>query len=204
LGMGTLLETEEGARHSAVAAIGDVQLLERMAAGERGAFEQLYDRHVRPVHAYALTHLDQREDAEEITQDVFVTLWEKRTSIIILGNSTVPWLLVTCKNKIANRRRALQVRDRRRSGAHVDEFTPSSSPGPEQIAQIRQLHEILQAAVDALSDTDRAVFDACLVDGRSYTDAAALIGVSSGVVRNRLARVRIRLRSELHTLKGTS
>jgi RNA polymerase sigma-70 factor (ECF subfamily) len=202
--MGTLLETEEGVRQLAVAAIRDVQLLERMAAGERGAFERLYDRHVRPVHAYALTHLDQREDAEEITQDVFVTLWEKRAGIIVVGDSAVPWLLVTCKNKIANRRRALQARERRHGGAHVDEFTPSSSQGPEQIAQIRQLHEILQAAIDSLSDTDRAVFDACLVDGRSYTDAAALIGVSSGVVRNRLARIRIRMRTELHTLKGTS
>lgn len=204
-GMGTLSQTERGLAVLGEGVALDVQLLERMVAGNREASATLYDFYVRPVHAYSMTHLDHREDAEEITQDVFIALWEKRGSIIVHGTSILPWLLVTCKNMIANRRRALETRNRRTSSSDiVDEITPSTTPTPEQTLQTRELVSTLEAAINSLPDADRVIFETCVLDGLSYSAAADRIGVSSGAIRNRLSRVRIRLRGELRTLKGTS
>lgn len=183
--------------------VDDVDLLASLAGGERAAFSELYDRHARAVHAFSRTHLPDRQDAEDITQDVFVTLWEKRRGVVIVGQSLLPWLLVTCKNKVANRRRASMVQQRNRSDSPVDDSTVSAGPDPLELAEQADLTAALARAVDALPETDRAVFQHCLVDGFSYEDAAHRIGVTTGAVRNRLARVRARLRDELHTLKGT-
>lgn len=184
--------------------VDDVDLLASLADGGRAAFSELYDRHASAVHAFSRTHLPDRQDAEDTTQDVFVTLWEKRRSVVIVGQSLLPWLLVTCRNKVANRRRASMVQQRHRSDSPVDDSTASTDSDPLLLAEQADLAAALERAVDALSETDRAVFQHCLVDGFSYEDAAHRIGVTSGAVRNRLARVRARLRDELHTLKGTS
>ncbi|RFA07655.1 hypothetical protein B7R21_15915 [Subtercola boreus] len=183
-------------------AITDDTLLARCAQGDKRSFESLYDRHVRTVHAYSLTHLQNSEDAEEITQDVFATLWERRRTITLVGSSALPWLLVTGKNKIMNRLRARETYLRRHSSAPVDETTPSREPGPEPTALTVELRAAIATAMAALSETDQTVFRLCIIEGRSYAEAARLSATSQGAIRNRLSRLRTHLRSELHTIRG--
>lgn len=193
----------EGASSADRARVTDVALLAGATRGNKRAFEQLYDRHIRPVHAYVMVNLEDRNDAEEVIQDAFVALWQRRQSIVIVGESVLPWLLVTCKNKILNRRRAIDVHSRRRSGTAINETFPSTTLGPEGHAQLAELQQFIDAAVATLSDPDRSVFELCIVEGRSYDDTAKAIGVSTDAIRNRLSRLRRHLRSELHTLRGT-
>jgi RNA polymerase sigma-70 factor (ECF subfamily) len=182
----------------------DLALLEGLAAASRSAFVDLYGRHGRVVYAYAAANLTHREDAEEVSQDVFVTLWRKRGSLVVAGDSVLPWLLVTCKNLIRNRRKALVIQEQRRSAAPVDDTLPSAITGPEQVAEQAELLGYVDAAAADLPPADRLVFELCIREGRSYNDAAIAAGISPSAVRNRLSRLRTRLRSELHTLRGTS
>jgi RNA polymerase sigma-70 factor (ECF subfamily) len=181
----------------------DRDLLHSLAEGRRGALGTLYDRHSRVVYAYITARLDTREDIEEISQDVFVTLWRKRSSITAVGESLLPWLLVTSRNLIANRRRSLQAVEKRRAGATVDETVPDSRPGPDEIAERDQLLAYVESVASALPEPDRTVFELCIRGDHSYEEAAAEVGITPGAVRNRLSRLRSRLRNELHTLRGT-
>lgn len=182
----------------------DGALLDELARGSAAAFAEIYDRHGRVVFAYAASNLDQREDAEEVSQDVFVVLWRRRKSLVIEGDSMLPWLLVTCKFTIRNRKRALDRHDRRRSFSPTHELVPSTHTSPEQSAEQAELRHYVDTAVSALAPADRVVFELCVRDGRSYEEAAAAAGISSAALRNRLSRLRARLRSELGTLRSES
>ncbi|WP_349864857.1 sigma-70 family RNA polymerase sigma factor [Leifsonia sp. WHRI 6310E] len=181
----------------------DRDLLRALVEGRRGALATLYDRHSRVVYAYTAARLEGREDIEEISQDAFVTLWRKRSTITIAGDSLLPWLLVTSRNLIANRRRSLLAAGKRRASAAVDEATPDSRPGPDELVERDQLLAYVEAAASALPEPDRTVFELCIRGDHSYEDAAAQAGITPGAVRNRLSRLRARLRNELHTLRGT-
>jgi RNA polymerase sigma factor (sigma-70 family) len=180
----------------------DRRLLERLRSGGRSALDEIWQRHSRPVTAFVFSRIAGRDDADELIQDVFVTLWRRRESIVIAGDSLLPWLLVTSRNLVANRRRRLAVEARRVAGPLAD-TEPSRSDGPEAAAEREELRRVVAGSVSRLSDVDRALFDLCLVEGRSYADAAEHLGISSGSLRNRLSRLRGHLRSELHTLRGT-
>lgn len=194
---------DPAAEAAARGATSDAALVTGLADGDKSAFERLYDRHVRAVYAYAMTHLETRQDAEEVAQDVFVTLWQRRRSIELPGDSVLPWLIVTCRNKVLNRRRAVAVHERRRSG-DADPVELPVVTGPEHEAERRELHRQIDRAVSSLGETDRTVFELCIVEGRSYDDVARITGTTNGSVRNRLSRLRARLRDELETLRGSS
>jgi len=180
----------------------DLALLHRLADGSKAALATLYDRYSRVVYAYTAARLEPREDVEEISQDVFITLWRKRATISIAGESVLPWLLVTSRNLIANRRRSLQVVEKRRSDSPVDGSLADVRPGPEELAERGQLLAYVESVVAALTEPDRTVFELCIRGDHSYEEAARQVGLSEGAVRNRLSRLRGRLRNELRTLRG--
>jgi RNA polymerase sigma factor (sigma-70 family) len=198
------LENETDAEGAAAAPdVSDVALLTDLAVGSKRAFAELYDRHSRVVYAYAAARLTGRDDVEEISQDVFVTLWRKRVTLTIVGESALPWLLVTCRNLIANRRRANAAAARRRTDDPVDDTLADRAPGPDEATERAQLLALVEAAAARLPEPDRTVFELCIRGDASYEEAAAAAGISTGAVRNRLSRLRARLRSELQTLRGT-
>src|SRR6478736_1944063 len=81
--------------------------LDAAARGDAEAFHAIYQRHVTVVYRHAFSLLGTRREAEEIAQDVFVTLWNKISSVRIVDRSLLPWLLTTSRYLCLNRRRAL-------------------------------------------------------------------------------------------------
>lgn len=173
----------------------DATLLAAVARGDRFAIAQLYDRHVGPVYRYALSQLASVEDAEDVTQDVFITAWRRAGSIHLVDQSALPWLLVTTKHTCANRRRS--TARNRHSGRDELADRPDVRFSPEAAAERRQLHDALGSAVAKLSAQDQRLFELCIERGVTYEAAAAELGATHGAVRNRLSRLRSTLRSRL-------
>jgi RNA polymerase sigma factor (sigma-70 family) len=180
---------------------GDRVLLERAAAGDRMAFGQLYDRHVRPVYWQAYAVLRDADEAEDVTQDVFITTWGKIRQITIVDDSVLPWLLATARYTALNARRRTQ-RTRARTGRLDDDLPDDATvEGEVEAAQVRVE---IEKAVAALSPTDRRLYELCVVGDHTYDLAARELGVSHAVVRNRLSRLRTRLRADLRSMRETS
>jgi RNA polymerase sigma factor (sigma-70 family) len=180
---------------------GDRVLLERAAAGDRMAFGQLYDRHVRPVYWQAYAVLRDADEAEDVTQDVFITTWAKIRQITIVDDSVLPWLLATARYTALNARRRTQ-RTRARTGRLDDDLPDDATvEGEVEAAQVRVE---IEKAVAALSPTDRRLYELCVVGDHTYDLAARELGVSHAVVRNRLSRLRTRLRADLRSMRETS
>lgn len=197
----TLSDTE---RMAGIEPSGDVELLTRLSvAADRASFLTLYDRHVGAVFAYAITRLNSREDAEEITQDAFITLWRKRTRLRLSGTSALPWLIVTCRNLAANRGRAVVAASQHIGDDDALELVAAADSGsPEVQVELVEVKAVIDQAIAGLGELDQAILHACLIDGYSYDEAATNLGTSNAVVRNRLSRLKARLRDELSTLKG--
>jgi DNA-directed RNA polymerase specialized sigma24 family protein len=69
-------------------------------AVDTGAFANLYDKHITSVYRYALQMLGSVPDAEDISQEVFVLAWVKRSKIRVVDQSLLPWLLVTTQSQL--------------------------------------------------------------------------------------------------------
>lgn len=168
--------------------------LRLLRAGDREALRSLFRRHMPVVYGAAFVVTRSRPDAEEAAQDAFFLLWQKRTEVIIVGDSALPWLIATARYQASNRRRAA---GRRPTIALIETLDAAADRGPESAAIARELQNRLTAAIAELAPLDQQLVQACLVDGLSYDEAAATAGVTHGSVRNRLSRAKQQLRIEI-------
>ena len=179
----------------------DVELLSRAQSGDRRAFADLYDRHVRPVYWQAYSLVRDAGEAEEVTQDVFVTTWRRIRAITPVDGSLLPWLLVTARYTAlnANRRAA-----RRRGEPLDDDALEGGGSSVEREIEAAQVRAEIDKAVAALAPNDRRLYELCVEGDHTYEQAARELGVSHAVVRNRLHRLRNRLRADLRSMRETS
>ena len=175
------------------AATDDATLVAQAAAGSEHAFRALYRAYVRPVYWLAHGLVGDPADAEEVTQETFLVAWRKLPDLELAGDSLLPWLATVCRFQAANRVRR-QQRDRRHSAGTVDESLPATVDVEQQVVD-GELAEAILREVAGLSPLDRDIFRLCAAEGYAYQAAADELGVAHGVVRNRLSRIRTRLRT---------
>jgi RNA polymerase sigma factor (sigma-70 family) len=167
--------------------------------GDSAAFVQLYNAHITPVYRYALQMMSSVSDAEDIAQEVFVLAWVKRSTIRVVDQSLLPWLLVTTRNLSLNKIKLLRRELRHTSLDSGDVNVLNPHPAAEDVAIARQLEAAINESINDLSETDQMLYYLCISEGISYQKAADLLGVTHGVVRNRLSAVRRTLRLKLVT-----
>lgn len=164
----------------------DERLVALAGLGDQSALARLIDRHAPTLTRYAWPLVASRTDVEEIVQDTFVTLWERAGGLELRSESLLPWLLVTCRNHAMNLRR-------KRARAANDEL-PEDLAAPADRTEAQERLRWVRDEIDALPDVDRRICELCLLDGRTYSEAAAELGLSVGAVRQRVARSRARLK----------
>ncbi len=167
--------------------------------GDQEAFRALFRLHQRPVYLTAYSVVRSRTDAEEITQDSFLTMWRKRAKISLVGDSALPWLVTTARFLGLNRRRANARSARESLDAAGTLADASNSPVAGVLAA--ELVEQLGSLMSGMSDVDRDIFRLCLLDELSYEQEAREMGITHGAVRNRLSRLKGRLRLALDDSK---
>ena len=178
----------------------DSVLLEELVAGSEVALAAIYERHRRPVYAQGYAEVGTRVDAEEVLQDTFLTLWQKRRGIRLVDGSMLPWLLVTAKNHSRNRRRY----QARRAASQLPDDPMDLQTDPACLAEQHELADVLAEALEALSPLDQQIVQLCLVEGLSYQHVAVHLRSTHATVRNRLSRARklLRLRLEAEAERG--
>ena len=175
----------------------DADLVAAAARGSDEAFRELYRAYVRPVYWIAHGLVGNASDAEDVTQETFMAAWRKLPGLQLAGDSLLPWLVTICRFQSANRIRR-QKRDRTHTAAAVEETLPSTVDVEEQVVQSQLVDRIL-AEVAALSPLDQQIFRLCASEGYAYQAAAEQLGVTHGVIRNRLSRIRTQLRAAIET-----
>ncbi|HYI50033.1 MAG TPA: sigma-70 family RNA polymerase sigma factor [Microbacterium sp.] len=171
----------------------DATLVAQAASGSEHAFRTLYRAYVRPVYWLAHRLVGNGADAEDVTQETFLVAWRKLPALELAGDSLLPWLVTVCRFQAANRIR-VQRRDREHTAAAAGDSIPSTVDVEQQVIDAEFADRILRE-VAGLSPLDQEIFRLCATEGYAYQAAAEQLGVTHGVVRNRLSRIRTRLRT---------
>jgi RNA polymerase sigma factor (sigma-70 family) len=171
----------------------DAALVAQAASGSDLAFRTLYRAYVRPVYWLAHGLVGNAADAEDVTQETFLVAWRKLPGLELESESLLPWLATVCRFQAANRIRR-QKRDREHTAAAADETLPATVDVEQQVID-GELADTILREVEGLSPLDRDIFRLCATEGYAYQAAADELGVAHGVVRNRLSRIRTRLRT---------
>jgi RNA polymerase sigma-70 factor (ECF subfamily) len=169
----------------------DELLLDRVAGGDRAAFELLYRRYARAMLGLALRRLGDRGRAEDAVQEAFTSVWRSARSYDSRRGPGAPWLYAVARNAIVDRARA-QVDP---TGEPRDE--PETGPGPPERAEQSWLRWRVHRALESLPQAERACLELAYWSGLSQSEIADFLGVPLGTVKTRTRSALRRLSIEL-------
>ncbi|HEX9445686.1 MAG TPA: sigma-70 family RNA polymerase sigma factor [Candidatus Binatia bacterium] len=178
----------------------DGELVRRVRGGDRSAFNQLVLKYRSRVMGVAARMLDDRAEAEDLAQDVFVRVY--RALGDFKGEALFStWLYRVTANACLNRKKKRQ-RERRLEadigGLEPLHFDPFSNP--HVLLERKQLRALLERLIQALPEEQRMVLILRDVEGLSYDEIADCLGVELGTVRSRLHRARAEVQARVKAL----
>ncbi len=185
----------------------EAALIQRCAAGDEAAFAELVADNQRMVVQLALNLLGDREEALDLSQEVFLRVF--RTIGRFRGQSALKtWIYRIAVNQARNRHRTWRRRHRADQvslEAHVathGDFRSGAESGPDRVLAQKELAARLKSALDGLPFDQRTAIVLREVDGLSYEEIAYSLGVAVGTVKSRLTRARHTLRLELREARA--
>jgi len=188
-------------------------LIERVQVSDHEAFEALFHRYLSAVYRQAIRLLGDQAEAEEVVQEVFLTVYEKAHTF--RGHSAFStWLYRITMNAALTK-----LRQRKRSkavslegflprfgedGHHLQRPVVDWSKDLEGGLADEEMHRLLRQALGQLPPMDRTVVVLSELEGHSDREIGAALGLSVGAVKSRLHRSRLLLRGKLAVALGYS
>lgn len=168
----------------------DLQLATLAKEGDEIAFSQLFDKHYSWVYSKAYRMLGNYQDTEEVTQDVFIKVWQKLKKWDTAQGSFQAWLNTVARNTIID---AIRKRDRIReaplSGQPDDDEVPLSQyedprPGPDRQLEAREAQELLESALALVTKPNhRIAWMLRHLEGYSIAEIARILDRKDGTVK---------------------
>ncbi|MEL6966650.1 MAG: RNA polymerase sigma factor [Pseudomonadota bacterium] len=178
----------------------DSDLVSRAVGGDRAAFASLIARHYDFIFAVAYKWCGNREDAEDLAQDVCVRLAPRLDSWQNAG-ALRSWLYTMVVNASHDRRRA-QGREQAKLVAAYADPTHLADGHEMGVGPDDDVEDALWAAVRALPDRQRDCVLLVHSEGLSHAKAAAVLGCSAGTVASNIHDAKVRLKHMLLTCDG--
>lgn len=188
------------------------QLVERLKRQDEAAFNELVRLYQGRVFRLVLHMLKDRAEAEDLAQEVFVTVFKSIHGF--RGDSKLStWLYRVAANHAKNRLKYLQRRarglkkelDELTDASAIDSATMNTSSRlarPDEQAQGNQLEKLVQKAMGELPDEQRELVVLRDIENLTYEEIQELTGLASGTVKSRLHRARLALATRVRELQG--
>src|SRR6056297_2728509 len=149
-------------------------MIMRVAQGDRAAFKALYDATSAKLFGVALRVLNDRAEAEEVLQEIYVKVWHNADRYTVNGLSPMTWLITIARNSAVDRLRKLR---RSETPAELEERIADDAAGPEELAA-KHAEAVRRA----------------YLEGETYADLAARFDVPLNTMRTWLRRSLLSLR----------
>ncbi len=207
--------TEGGATPSA----DDAALVAAVAAGSEDALAALYDRHAAAIHATALRLAGDHQVAEDVVQEVFLTLWNRAERFDPTAGSLMAWLGTMARNRAIDRLRAagrrpqLVALGRDGEDGSADEALERAAENgradrgfdetdPVAVLDAVEARTAIGAVLAQMPEPEREVILLAYRDDLTQSEIAARLGWPLGTVKTRTRRALGRLRGALADLYG--
>jgi RNA polymerase sigma-70 factor, ECF subfamily len=174
----------------------DEDLMDQAAAAQPQAVQGLYQRHGRLVYGIAMAILRDPSAAEEVTQDVFLRVWEKAATYRAEKARVVTWITRIARNRSID---ALRRRSARGGGmqASVDDFSflaDPAAPDPGESAANASRRAEVRAALAGLPADQRTALSLAFFQGLTHQQIAERLGEPLGTVKTRIRDAMRKLR----------
>ncbi|MCR6490676.1 sigma-70 family RNA polymerase sigma factor [Amycolatopsis sp. OK19-0408] len=169
------------------------ELLERVAGGDRSAFDRLYREFFGLVFHTVFKVVQDHAQSEEVTQETFLELWSTAARFDGAQGTGARWVTMIARRRAVDRVRSAQAA-RQRDTLIATQAQISTEPDPsEHVLDGVQVHQI-RAALAKLSPEQRTLLTQAYIDGLTYRDIAAAQGVSVNTVKSRVRLAAAKLR----------
>jgi len=163
----------------------EFELLKRLQSGDQLAFEALYQNYSKEIYRKLVKMVKNVTLAEELTQDVFVKIWNKREVITI--DQPFRYYLLTLTNNIVNDFYRKVARDRKLQDEIIAASTELYNPTEDHI-YYKESKELMDEAIDSLPPQQKLVFKMCKMEGKSYDEVSKLLGISTSTISNHIVK----------------
>ncbi len=172
--------------------ISDIEaMIGRMAIGDRAAFTSLYSATSAKLFGLCLRVLDNRAEAEDALQEVFVKIWRNASRYQANGLSPMTWLITLTRNHCIDRLRA-----RKAASGDMEEAADiaDATPGPEALAIAASEGARIADCMGQLDPDKSDAVRRAYLEGETYDELASRYGVPLNTIRTWLRRSLIKLR----------
>lgn len=182
----------------------DAELMLRVAAGDKAAFAQIFDRHQANVARFAFRFVGSRARAEELAQEIFIKLYRNAKRYRPSAKfKTFLFRVATnhCLNEV--RRGEYQVSHATQSadGPALDGMAEAHA-GPEQALHGKELELAVSSALARMSERERAAFTMCRFEGMAYKEIAIALSASESAVKSLIHRATLGLARSIEELQA--
>jgi RNA polymerase sigma-70 factor (family 1) len=178
----------------------EIQLLVALKLGDRIAFEKIYQNYSPRIFLNVLKMVKSVDDAQEILQDVFIKVWEKR-ELIDPEQSFKSYLFQISRFTVYNFIRKTNL-DRRLKAYLSFENSELYTHIEEHIAY-KESDQFILNAIEYLPPQRKQIYKLCKVEGKSYAEVARQLGISSSTINDHIVKATKYLR-ERHSSFGTA
>lgn len=167
--------------------------LARVASGDRAALKLVYDMTSAKLFGVCLRILNDRSEAEDVLQDVYIAVWRKASAFDATRASPITWLVAIARNRSIDRARAggaSRLKEPIEAAAEVADPMPLA---PDLI-EAQQQSGRLSGCLDELEQHQSAAIRAAFIGGLTYEDLAQRTGVPLGTMKSWIRRGLAKLR----------
>lgn len=166
-------------------------LLQRVAANDRASLKLLYERTSAKLYGVCLRVVGDEADAQDVLQDVYVTVWRKAGQFDRAKASAITWLAVLARNKAIDLLRSRRVPT---VDLKVAEETPDAAPSAFEVVEQANDAARLAHCLDALDERARTMIREAFFEGTTYSTLAEQAGVPLPTMKSVIRRGLLRLR----------
>ena len=171
-------------------------LLSRVAEGDQFAFSQFYDQTAGRVFGLVRRLLKDVAQSEEVTQEIFLEVWQNAKRYDPTKGSAATWILTMAHRRAVDRIRSSQSTRERDQKIGLRDLETEYDSVAESV-EIRVEHERVEQALQRLTELQRQAVTLAYYGGYSHSEVAHMLKVPIGTVKTRLRDGMIRLRDEL-------
>ena len=172
------------------------ELIQRSARGDEAAFAELYDATSRRLHGLVLRVVRDPAMSEEVTQEVYLTVWRQSARFDARRGTALSWLLTIAHRSAVDRVRSSEAA-RRRDDAHAASTREVDFDATAEAAQASLEAQRVRRALATLTDAQRAAVELAYLGGYTHTEVARLLDLPLGTAKTRIRDGLIRLRDTL-------
>lgn len=174
---------------------GDQKLVERCLQGDDAAWEMVVSTYGKRIFNLSFRYTNRREEAEDLTQEVFIRIYQNLKSYRSEAGSFQNWLLRVARNLIIDHYR--QARRFPQAGGSEELETMNIKdekvPNPHRVAEQVEASQFLQDGLQSLSPELKEAIVLRDLEGMAYQDIAEVLAVPEGTVKSRINRGRLEL-----------